>query len=175
MPCQSRIISRTQRAAFVCGALLHVLPSRAELPFEQHFSPAENLERIDVALIDSAAETIEMAAYVLTDVAVIEALDNAASRGVKVRIFRDSGDFDKGAVGAALATLERDGAEIRYKEPGRALMHLKAYCVDGLTFRFGAANLSASGLKRQNNDLDVTRGPGTCNAFEDAFKALWTE
>lgn len=50
---------------------------------EAHYAPREDLEPIDVALIDGAAETIDMAAYVLTDVPVIEALAEAAARGVK--------------------------------------------------------------------------------------------
>ena len=147
----------------------------ADPVFEQHFSPKENLERIDVDLIDTAGETIELAAYVLTDVAVIESLDRAAARGVKVRVFRDNGDFDRGSVGDALATLERDGALIRFKEPGRPLMHLKAYCVDGVTFRFGAANFSASGLKHQANDLNIRRGPDACVAFHTTFEKMWAE
>jgi phosphatidylserine/phosphatidylglycerophosphate/cardiolipin synthase-like enzyme len=58
------------------------------------------LERIDVALIGEAAKQIDMAAYVLTDSAVIEALRDASARGVKVRIWRDANmalkvaDFD---------------------------------------------------------------------------------
>ena len=36
-----------------------------------HYAPTENLEHIDVALIDHAETSIDMAAYVLTDWAVI--------------------------------------------------------------------------------------------------------
>ena len=161
------------RAAIFALAML-ATPALAEPAFEQHFSPVENLEAIDVALIDAAGETVDFAAYVLTDTAVIEALGNAALRGVKVRVFRDNGDFDRGRVGEALAALERDGAEIRYKEPGRPLMHLKAGCLDGNVFRFGAANFSPSGLKRQANDLAVLRGPDVCDKFEATFERLWS-
>ena len=45
---------------------------------------------IDVALIGEATKQIAVAAYVLTDRAVIEALRAAAARGVKVRIWRDA-------------------------------------------------------------------------------------
>jgi phosphatidylserine/phosphatidylglycerophosphate/cardiolipin synthase-like enzyme len=47
-----------------------------------HYAPAENLEHIDVGLIDRAKKSIDMAAYVLTDWAVIQALTKAADRGV---------------------------------------------------------------------------------------------
>jgi phosphatidylserine/phosphatidylglycerophosphate/cardiolipin synthase-like enzyme len=50
---------------------------------EIHNGPGEDLERIDVALIREAAKQIDMTAYVLTDSAVIEALREAAGRGVE--------------------------------------------------------------------------------------------
>jgi phosphatidylserine/phosphatidylglycerophosphate/cardiolipin synthase-like enzyme len=50
-----------------------------------HYAPTENLEHIDVALIDGARHEIDMAAYVLTDWPVMQALTRAADRGVKVR------------------------------------------------------------------------------------------
>jgi hypothetical protein len=78
-------------------------------------------------LTGEAAKQIEMAAYVLTDRAVIEALHGAAARGVKVRIWRDAcmaakvGDSD---VEAQLG--ERvPGLEVRSGSPGGELMHLE--------------------------------------------------
>jgi hypothetical protein len=44
-----------------------------------HYAPAENLERIDIGLIDQARSSIDMAAYVLTDWPVMEALSRAAN------------------------------------------------------------------------------------------------
>ncbi len=55
-----------------------------------HYAPDENLEHVDIGLIDSAKLEIDMAAYVLTDWAVIQALASAAARGVKVRIYLDA-------------------------------------------------------------------------------------
>ena len=54
-----------------------------------HYAPTENLEHIDVELIGGARQEIDMAAYVLTDWPVMQALTRAADRGVKVRIYLD--------------------------------------------------------------------------------------
>jgi phosphatidylserine/phosphatidylglycerophosphate/cardiolipin synthase-like enzyme len=54
-----------------------------------HYAPGENLEHVDVALIDRAEHEIDMAAYVLTDWPVMQALTRAADRGVNVRIYLD--------------------------------------------------------------------------------------
>jgi phosphatidylserine/phosphatidylglycerophosphate/cardiolipin synthase-like enzyme len=61
-------------------------PCPVGAPAEIHYAPSEDLERIDVALLREAERQIDMAAYVLTDRSVIEALRGAAGRGVKVRI-----------------------------------------------------------------------------------------
>jgi phosphatidylserine/phosphatidylglycerophosphate/cardiolipin synthase-like enzyme len=125
-----------------------------------HYSPGENLETIDVALIGEAAKQIDIAAYVLTDSAVIEALREASARGVKVRIWRDVnmaakvGDFD---VEAQLGGRVQ-GLELRSNAPGGELMHLKGYCEDHRLLRTGSANFNRSGETRQGIDLVALRG-----------------
>lgn len=141
---------------------------------EIHYSPGENLERIDVDLIGSAGESIDFAAYVLTDVPVIEALAEAAERGVAVRLYRFPSEYEPtNAAASAIARLEQNANVVEKFKRGPDLMHLKSYCVDGRLLRAGAANFSASGLKRQNNDLIVLRGPAACREFEAAFEAMW--
>ena len=54
-----------------------------------HYAPGENLEHV-VALIDGAQHVIDMAAYVLTDWPVMQALTRAADRGVAIRIYLDA-------------------------------------------------------------------------------------
>jgi phosphatidylserine/phosphatidylglycerophosphate/cardiolipin synthase-like enzyme len=143
---------------------------------ETHYSPSENLERLDVALISRAARTIDIAAYVLTDVPVIEALATAGTRGAHVRLFRDGNERDaQGPVADALDRLaEAPNVEMRFKG-SRELMHLKSYCVDGRILRTGSANFTASGLKRQENDLVVVEGDGACSGFQTAFETLWRQ
>jgi phosphatidylserine/phosphatidylglycerophosphate/cardiolipin synthase-like enzyme len=116
-----------------------------------HYAPVENLERSDVALIDQAEHNIDIAAYVLTDWPVMQALIRAAQRGVKIRI------------------------EVRFKRAGSPLMHLKSYQIDGRWLRTGAANFSASGLKRQDNDLLIIESRAAATAFERRFDAIFAE
>jgi phosphatidylserine/phosphatidylglycerophosphate/cardiolipin synthase-like enzyme len=69
-----------------------------------HYAPDENLEHVDVDLIDRAQHEIDMAANVLTDWPVMQALTRAVDRGAKVRTYLDAPrwDFSPGpiAVGA---------------------------------------------------------------------------
>lgn len=162
------------------GALLFVGAAAAEDAhprLELHYSPRENLEKIDVATIDGANETLDVAAYVLTDVPVIEAMTRAAAdRGVRVRLFREPTQAEPrgAAVKIALdALLAQPTVEAKFNTRG-AWMHLKAYAVDATTLRFGAANLSASGLKKQDNDLLLTDDPALVSGFEVEFETIWS-
>jgi phosphatidylserine/phosphatidylglycerophosphate/cardiolipin synthase-like enzyme len=135
-----------------------------------HYAPAENLERIDAALIDTAKHEIEMAAYVLTDWPVIQALTRAADRGVKVRIYLDAGQLSEREPAKVFQDLTATPTvEIRIKRGHDTPMHLKSYQVDGRLLRTGAANFSASGLKRQDNDLVVIENGQAGAAFKRNF------
>jgi phosphatidylserine/phosphatidylglycerophosphate/cardiolipin synthase-like enzyme len=135
--------------------LASLAPGRADPAPVIHYAPIENLEHVDVALIDRAEHQIDMAAYVLTDWPILQALTRAADRGVKVRIYLDGtqlGEREPTKVFNDLA--ETPGVEIRTKHKSSDPMHLKSYQIDGRLLRTGAANFSASGLKRQDNDFD---------------------
>jgi phosphatidylserine/phosphatidylglycerophosphate/cardiolipin synthase-like enzyme len=83
-------IEAMKRLLFATAALLALCsPGLADPAPALHYAPAENLERLDAALIDQAKHEIDMAAYVLTDWPVMLALTRAADRGVKVRIYLD--------------------------------------------------------------------------------------
>ncbi len=150
------------------------MPARADLAV--HYAPAENLERIDVALIDTANREIDMAAYVLTDWQVIEALTRAADRGVKLRIYLDGGQLAAREPPKVFQELaETPEVQIRTKLNHGIFMHLKSYEIDGRVLRTGAANFSASGEKRQDNDLIVIESAEAAAAFRREFDAIFAD
>jgi phosphatidylserine/phosphatidylglycerophosphate/cardiolipin synthase-like enzyme len=165
-------LSRASIAAAVVFALCS--QGRSDPAPTIHYAPIENLEHVDVALIDGAQHEIDMATYVLTDWPVMQALTRAADRGVKVRIYLDGtqlGEREPAKVFNDLA--ETPGVEIRTKHKSSAPMHLKAYQIDGKFLRTGAANFSASGLKRQDNDLIVIESAGAAASFKCNFDARY--
>jgi hypothetical protein len=101
-------------------------PSCADPAPVIHYSPADNLERVDVGLI------IDMAAYVLTDWPIMLALTRAADRGVKVRIYLDGTQLAEREPSKVFQDLaETPTVEIRTKRDHGAPMHLKSYQIDG--------------------------------------------
>jgi len=143
---------------------------------EIHYAPREDLERIDVGVIDNAERWIDMAAYVLSDPFVIEALRDAADRGVTIRIYLDKSQYSQhgprngGPIGELLAF---PNVFARVKGRG-VLMHLKAYAVDGNRLRTGSGNFSHSGLEFQDNDLILVDDAATIARFETNFDAIWS-
>src|SRR6202011_91013 len=98
---------------------------------------------------------------------VIQALTRAADRGVKVRIYLDGTQLAKREPAKVFLELaETPSVEIRTKRDNSALMHLESYEIDGRLLRTGAANFSASGLKRQDNDLIVIESAVAAAAFK---------
>jgi phosphatidylserine/phosphatidylglycerophosphate/cardiolipin synthase-like enzyme len=164
-------ICRSARIA-ACLLLASLAPCCADPAPIFHYAPIENLEHVDVALIDRAEHEIDMAAYVLTDWPILQALTRAADRGVKVRIYLDGAQLAEREPAKVFNDLaETPGVEIRIKRKNSDLMHLKSYQIDGRLLRTGAANFSASGLKRQDNDLIVIESAEAAESFKRNFDA----
>jgi phosphatidylserine/phosphatidylglycerophosphate/cardiolipin synthase-like enzyme len=163
------------------GAVWAEKRSQAEEPRAQgpqaqiHYAPRENLESVDVREIARAQLSIDMAAYVLSDPRIIEALTDAAERGVVIRLYLDRSQFaEHGPTrgGAVEALLAHPNVAAKVKGEG-VLMHLKAYAVDGELLRTGSGNFSRSGLASQDNDALFIADPAVVDAFESNFERIW--
>ena len=133
---------------------------------EIHYAPAENLEHVDLAVLGKAQASIDFAAFILTDHAIVDALKDARRRGVKVRIVLD------GSQASAFERLAEMGDVVRVKD-SKPIMHLKSYLVDGAVLRTGSANFSASGLKKQDNDLVLSRDKELVASFSQRFGLIY--
>ncbi|HEY6518270.1 MAG TPA: phospholipase D-like domain-containing protein [Roseiarcus sp.] len=142
---------------------------------EIHYAPRENLESVDAQEIGRAQLSIDIAAYVLSDPRIIEALTDAAEHGVLIRLYLDKSQFaEHGATrgGPVEALLAHPNVVARVKGEG-VLMHLKAYAVDGAVLRTGSGNFSRSGLASQDNDAIFITDPSVVDAFEGNFERIW--
>ena len=127
-----------------------------------------------MALIDRAEREIDMAAYVLTDWPILQALTRAADRDVHIRIYLDGTQLAEREPAKVFRDLaETPGVEIRIKHETGDPMHLKSYQIDGRLLRTGAANFSASGLKRQDNDLIAIESAEATASFKRNFDARY--
>jgi phosphatidylserine/phosphatidylglycerophosphate/cardiolipin synthase-like enzyme len=146
---------------------------------EEHFSPAENLEQLDIARIRQAQHTLDIAMYAFTDKFLADAIVERARAGVQVRIYRDRSQFEqeegRSNSKRESTTAQFDGEKnihIKVKN-SHELMHLKAYLIDQQMLRAGSANWSPSGLKRQDNNAHFCTDPQQIKAFQGTFEEMW--
>ncbi len=136
------------------------------------YGPHAGIESVDARLIGAAQSSIDMAAYVLTDRALVSALGRAAMRGVHVRIYLDGEQIGRSDSPVA-EIASAPNVELRFKRRSRELMHLKSFAVDRRILRSGSANFSASGEEWQDNDLIVIESSALAENFEENFERLW--
>jgi len=154
-------------------------PTPAQLPAGTFYSPETNLETLDVAAIASAKQSLDLAAFSLTDQAVIDAIKARAQAGVLVRIYLDRGELQaecRGDISCQRspihALMNFPGVDIRVKF-SKVLMHLKSYAVDQALIRDGSANFSVQGESRQDNSATFSTDAVVAAVFENKFRAMW--
>lgn len=163
------IFARSVLLLLVCAPL-----SRAQS--DAHlYSPATNLERSELEVLETATRSVDVAMYSFTDREIAEELAKLARKGVHVRVYRDREEFQQeGRSGNVTTTdiLLAAGVEVRVKG-AKDLMHLKSYAIDGRLLRSGSANWSPTGLKRQDNDVRYETSPQAVERFEEKFAEMW--
>jgi phosphatidylserine/phosphatidylglycerophosphate/cardiolipin synthase-like enzyme len=155
-------------------------------PGSEHFSPAEDLEALDVGELRAAARRLRgrrtplnVAMYSFTDTLIARVLVDEADAGTTVRVYRDGEQFEEEERGrqgrSSVATTFRGhrNIQIRVKPLSRSdLMHLKCWS-DDRTLRDGSANWSPAGLKRQDNEIRFTTDPKEVQEFNRVFEQMW--
>jgi phosphatidylserine/phosphatidylglycerophosphate/cardiolipin synthase-like enzyme len=128
---------------------------------EWHFSPAENLETIDLQLVNGATKSIDILAHTLVDRPLIEALNRASFRGVAVRIVLENNRFHQ---------LEKFSSTLSTRvNLDSSHTILNGYVIDGVVVRTGSAEFSPSGLIYRNTWLDLARAPAAVSDFGKLF------
>ena len=158
------------------GLMLSAIPLWAQT--DAHlYAPGTNLERSEMAQLETATRSVDVAMYSFTDRELAEELATLAHRGVRIRIYRDREQFSQEMQSGGLTTtsiLLAAGIEVRVKG-ARDLMHLKSYVIDERLLRSGSANWSPTGLKRQDNDVLYETSPEAVERFGRKFEEMWSK
>jgi phosphatidylserine/phosphatidylglycerophosphate/cardiolipin synthase-like enzyme len=129
------------------------------------FSPYEGHEIVD--MIDKADSTIDIEVYAFTSRDIVEALERAKQRGVKIRII--------------LETINREmhdellykGFDVRYAPNAYKTTHSKIMIVDGKKLLVGSHNFSNSALYKNREASVIISDMKTVNEFIEAFEYDW--
>lgn len=162
----------------------HATSGTAQTPNSSHAAdtspvllcwPLSNLERSEMEMLGPAKVSIDVSMYSSTDRELAEGLGRLARAGVRVRVYRDSAQYEQESQHGGRSTTEillAAGIQVKVKAPGD-LMHLKSYVVDGALLRTDSANWSPTGLKRQDKDLQYEVNPVLARQFESRFAEMW--
>ena len=158
-------------ARVLLGLVVSAIPLGAQTDVHL-YAPGTNLERSELAQLETATRSVDVAMYSFTDRELAEELATLAHRGVRIRVYRDRDQFSQEMQSGGPPTtsiLLAAGIEVRVKG-ARDLMHLKSYAVDGRLLRSGSANWSPTGLKRQDNDVLYETSPEAVERFGRKFE-----
>jgi phosphatidylserine/phosphatidylglycerophosphate/cardiolipin synthase-like enzyme len=138
------------------------------------FSPAQDIERIDIDLINNAHATIRVAMFAFTDRAIAQALARASARGVQIWIYRDHDQFEQEHARRCQVMEVLSGqTTIHVRVKGsKELMHEKAVLIDDSTLRDGSSNWSVAAL-HQDNQVSITHDAKQIKAFNRDFAEMW--
>jgi phosphatidylserine/phosphatidylglycerophosphate/cardiolipin synthase-like enzyme len=128
-------------------------------------------------VLGKARRNIDVAMNAFTDKEIAELLASKERQGVRVRVYRDAGQYaqeESSAYGheTTSAILKAAGVDVRVKASGE-LMRLRSYAVDDSFIRTGSAEWSPAGLEDQDNDVFYIQSPDAVTAFSADFEALW--
>ncbi len=143
------------------------------------YSNPQSVIPLDVATIQAATVSLDIAAYAFVAPELVAAVLNRAAVPIPIRLYLDRTELESEARGDAMLShsplgqlLNHPAITIKVKNSS-ILMHLKSYLVDGKLLRDGSANFSDPGEKQQDNSLTLDDDPATCAAFQSKFNAMW--
>lgn len=126
------------------------------------------------AIIDDAKSTLDIAIYSLTYPDIVQAIKNAAKRGVKVRIITDRIQSNGKTQQEALKLLGSAGIPLKINKHS-GLMHLKMTVADGQVATTGSFNYSKSASTTNDEVFVAFRDADIAKSFEAQFEAMWND
>lgn len=130
--------------------------------------------------INNATSSIYVELYLLTDTNVVNALENAAKKGLDVRVMLDPDPFGVGTSQPAqmLQALSSAGAQTEDTSPSFTYTHEKGMVIDGKTAYIMTCNLTKSALggssSTTNREYGIVDTEATdVAAFLGIFNADW--
>jgi phosphatidylserine/phosphatidylglycerophosphate/cardiolipin synthase-like enzyme len=169
--------------AILLGATSCALPhparsgARFELPehatYEVIFSPSMQAEQAIIRFIQDAQTSVHVAAYAFTSRPIAQALLDARTRGLDVRVVVDKSQAS-GRYSAA-TFLVNHAVSIRV-DGEYQLQHQKVVIVDGVSVETGSYNFTASARDRNSENVIIIRNaPDLAARYEENWEKMWGE
>jgi phosphatidylserine/phosphatidylglycerophosphate/cardiolipin synthase-like enzyme len=139
--------------------------------------PSDPIGETVAQYISQAKNTLDIAAYELNNRAIAEAIGQAKSRGVQIRVVTEHSNRQK----APLQELEHQGIPVEDDgAENKGLMHDKFLIIDGQVLGMGSMNLTRNCTQRNNNNFvfwDSRQDPAIAQLIDNyqiEFEQLWS-
>ena len=133
--------------------------------------PGAEIRPLALQLIDAAAHSLRLELFVLTDTAIVKALETAHQRGVDVRLLLDPSQHSSDP---SYQSLLASGVPVRWYRTRGELLHAKAIVADSDGVLFGSANWSGGGFERNHElDIEMPRAPIAAEQIQDQMALDW--
>ncbi|HTE84907.1 MAG TPA: phospholipase D-like domain-containing protein [Dehalococcoidia bacterium] len=123
--------------------------------------------------IASAQQSLDVEIYELTDRRILTALEDAAGRGVRVRVMAEPRPDNKPVNASALADLARKGVLTRDSSPSFRLTHEKAMVADGVSALVMTMNLVAQTFDNTRDFALLDTDTADVAEIESVFESDW--
>lgn len=124
--------------------------------------------------IDGARESIRLKIYLITDDAIVAALQEAAQRGVEVRVLIEEEPFGGGETNALAAQeLAAGGVQVLPRPGAFVYSHEKSLVVDDRRAYIMTHNLTNSSFNRNREYLAIVEDPAIVAEVAQVFDADW--
>ncbi|MBX5450289.1 phospholipase D-like domain-containing protein [Thermogemmatispora sp.] len=136
-------------------------------------------ERVITNAINSAHRSVWLELYLLTNRNVINALEEAANRGLDVRVMLETHPYGGGSLSPTetMDRLSAAGVKVKATSPAFALTHEKGMIIDGTTAYIMTCNLTNAALgvgSTKNREYGIIdTNPADVKAVSDIFEADW--
>ncbi len=136
--------------------------------------------RVITDALNGATKSIQLEMYLLTERHVIQGLEEAAHRGVDVRVMLEGHPYGSGSISPTqtLDRLNAAGVKAKTTNPSFALTHEKGMVIDGQTAYIMTSNFTISALGGSKSTTNREYGIIDTNAQDvqavsDIFNADW--
>lgn len=156
----------------VIKVLAEPVAESAPRPCEAYFTPGDNAPRKIANLFAAARQGVDICVFTITDDRIADAIVQAHSRRVQVRIISD----DEKALdrGSDIDRLRHVGVDVRV-DRSEHHMHHKFAVFDNVTVMTGSYNWTRSAAQHNAENFVLSSDPQLAREFSREFQRLWDE
>ena len=142
---------------------------------EIKFARRESVADVILRLIHEASRSIDGALYRFNHPGLSEGLEEAARRGVRVRLLVDGNKYKESRTTQQLLTGAIIPFRLAFGRQGRgSKMHHKFVILDQQTVLTGSYNWTMESEDENHENLIILRDPQPVEAYSQEFEALWS-